>query len=176
MSESIYQKILGKEFDRLGPSLQLAHQTIGTFKAKGLIDVKWGKGFIIRVANKISGLPPAGDHQDLELEVLRNPTNETWNRKFTNEVFTTIQFEKNGQLVEKDGPISMIFNLKVENGDMIYEQVRMKFWGITVPRFLSMISSARAIEQNNGWSVTVSVNGPLVGNILTYHAEVTIEK
>src|SRR5688572_655138 len=119
MSESVYQKILGKEFDHLGPNLQLAHRTMGTFKARGLINVKWGKGWVIRMANKMSGLPPAGDHQELQLEVLRNPRSETWNRKFKNDILSTTQFEKNGLLVEKDGSISMIFKLKIENGHLI---------------------------------------------------------
>jgi hypothetical protein len=176
MSESIYQKILGKEFDLLGPNLQLAHRTMGTVKANGKIDVKWGKGFMIKLANKISGLPPAGDQQDLELEVLRDSTTETWNRKFKNDIFTTVQFQKKGLLVEKDGPIKMIFKLKVENSDLVYEQVKMKFFGVTIPKLLSMKSSARATEQDKGWCVTVNVKAPMVGNILTYCANVNIDQ
>jgi len=176
MSQSIYQKVLGNDFNLLGSNLQLAHKTMGTVKGNGTIDVEWGKGFFIRLMCKLNGLPPEGKQQELELEIVRDENLETWNRKFKSKVFTTTQFEKKGLLVEKDGPVALSFKMKVEDGALVYEHVKVKFAGIPVPGFMAMKSRAIATEQENGWKAMVEVTTPLFGLVLRYNASVKLSK
>jgi hypothetical protein len=173
MNASIYQKILGKDFDRLGPNLQLGHRSFLVI-AKGIIDVEWGKGFFVHLINRSNGLPPEGIGQALELEVIRRKDMETWNRKFTSNTFTTVQFEKKGLLVEKDGPVSIGFKLTVEQDSICYKQVYMKYMGFPIPGFFSLKSKAKATEEENGWRVEVEVRAPVVGLILKYKALVKL--
>ncbi len=174
MSLSIYQKVIGKDFNQLGPNLQYGHAHMPIVKAKGSINVEWGKGFLIRWMNKMNGLPPAGNNQELELEIIRDEKIETWNRKFKSTVFSTIQFEKNGLLVEKDGPIAIGFKVHLDGNSFIYEQVYMKFAGIRIPRFIGMKSEAKVAETNNGWDAEIKVTAPIVGLVLKYSASVNL--
>ncbi len=171
---SIYQQILGNEFNLLGKNLQYGHSVSPVIQATGTIDVTWSKLFFIRWANKINGLPPEGKNQILELEVIRNEKLETWSRKFNPSVFTTSQFTKKGRLYEKDGAVTLTFELKVEEGNLAYHQTNMYVYGFPVPSIFAIKSKAMASEMENGWQVKVEVKAPIFGLILKYDAQVQI--
>ena len=48
-SPSIYQQLLGSEFENLGPILRLVHGSDSLVKARGQVSVVYGKGGIVRL-------------------------------------------------------------------------------------------------------------------------------
>jgi len=171
---SIYQHILGNQFNLLGKNIQYGHSIIPSFKANGTIDVEWSKMFFIRWVNKINGLPPEGTNQPFVLEVRRNENSETWIRKFPNGTFTTYQYIKNGLFYEKEKSITIAFQLKLNNGNFEYKQVKMYLLGIPIPSFMAINSKALITETELGWQASIQVSAPIVGLILKYKANVNL--
>ena len=173
---SVYQKVLGNEFERLSPLMQEVHGSVEKVLAFGNIDVEYGKGGFIRTMNKMNGLPPEGKNQELQLEIIRSPTNEVWKRSFNGQIFSTTQFERKGLMVEKSGLISFGFSLLAKEGAMYFQQKYMRFAGIPVPNFFGVHTKASCAEENGSWHVSVEVRSPLFGLMLKYSGIVQLKK
>lgn len=171
---SIYQQILGADFNRLGKNLQQGHSLCPGLKATGKIDVEWSKLFFVRWVNQLGGLPPEGKNQKFELEIKRDENSETWTRNFTNGTFTTFQYLKNGLFYEKERVVTIAFRLKPNGHNFEYEQVKMYFAGIPIPEFMSIKSQALIKETISGWEASIQVSAPLLGVILKYNAQVNL--
>ena len=185
MINSVYQKVLGNEFEKLSPLMQEVHGSVEHVLAFGKIDVEYGKGGFIRIMNKMNGLPPEGKNQELQLEITRSLTNEVWKRSFKasqngssgrGDIFSTTQFERKGLMVEKSGLINFGFNLITKEGAMYFQQKFMRFAGIPVPKIFGVQTKASCAEENGSWCVTVEVRSPLFGLMLKYSGIVQLKK
>lgn len=176
MHQSVYQKILRQDFDKLGPSLQFSHGSEKLVKASGIIDVEYGENIFVGILNRISKMPPKGLQQKVTLTVERTDNEEVWTRDFQGKIFRTIQFEKNGYMIEKSGPAALQFILSEKNGNIHFVQKNMLFFGMVAPKIFGLQSIANSIEDENGWKVDVEVRSPLFGLMLKYKGEVKLEK
>lgn len=175
MLQSVYQKILQDEFEKLGPSLQYSHGSQTLVIASGMIDVEYGTNIFARWLNLIAKMPPKGLQQHVKLRVERNEKEEIWTRDFEGKIFTTIQFEKNGYMIEKSGPAALKFQISVIGNSIHFVQKHTLFFGIAAPKIFSLQSTANSIEDENGWKVDVEVKSPLFGLMLRYKGKVNIE-
>jgi hypothetical protein len=175
MLQSVYQKVLQEDFEKLGPSLQYSHGNTKYVKAVGIIDVEYGKNIFSRWLNVISKMPPKGLQQKVTLVIERKENEELWTRDFGGKIFRTNQFEKNGYMIERSGPAALKFNLSVKENSIHFIQSQTLFLGIAAPGFIGLQTIANSTESENGWKVEVEVRSPLFGLMLRYKGEVKIE-
>lgn len=176
MFTSVYQKVLGNEFNNLSPVLKFAHGSIDKLKGIGIIDVEYGKNKLIRVLNKISNMPPEGKNLKLVLEINRIEHKETWKRNFNGKIFSTDQFKKKGLMYERSGLMTLVFMVFVKDGSLYFEQTLTKFASIPLPKFMGVHTTASSIEEDDGWRVSVEVISPLFGLMLKYTGLVQLER
>jgi hypothetical protein len=174
MITSVYQKVLGTGFTELSPVLQEVHGAIVYLQASGSINVVYGKGWLIRLLNRISKMPPEGKDMKLRLEIKRFEDHEIWNRIFNERIFSTDQYAKNGLMLERSGWIGLGFELSTKNGALYFQQKFTKFAGIRVPGIIGLKSIASCIEEKDGWKVSVEVRSPIVGLVLKYNGSVQV--
>lgn len=176
MLQSVYQKILQQDFEKLGPSLKFSHGGEKLVKASGIIDVEYGKNIFVGLLNNLAKMPPKGLQQKVSLVVERNENEEIWTRDFQGKIFRTTQFVKKGCMIEKSGPAALKFNLSEKNGSIHFIQKQMLFFGIVAPKIFGLQTIANSIEDENGWKVDVEVRSPLFGLMLKYKGAVKIKK
>ncbi len=174
LGTSIYQKLLGADFERLGPILQHVHGSARQVHAQGRITVTHGKGMAVRWTNRLMGVPAAGELVDLRLEILRVAEQETWIRKFEGKPLVTRQWAENGLFIEAIGPTKMAMRLRVASGTLHFDPVYSKFLGIKIPNALSVSVLASAQETESGWSIMVETRSTLLGLLFRYDGKIAL--
>jgi len=126
--------------------------------------------------NNLAKMPPRGLKQNVILTVERTETEEIWTRNFEGKIFRTSQFEKNGYMIEKSGPVALKFNLTEKDGSIYFVQKQTLFFGLAAPQLFGLRTIANSIENENGWKVDVEVRSPLFGLMLCYKGLVKMER
>ncbi len=175
MAQSIYENLLKKDFFKLSPVLQQIHGGGTNIKAKGIVQVEYGDGFMIKLINKILKMPNQDKHIITELQINRSLEKEVWERDFNGRILRTEQYVKNDYLIEQMGNIILGFKLYVKNQGLEFEQDFTSIYNIRLPKLLSVSTTAFTIAQNNIWYVDVKTTSPIFGLLLRYHGSFKLE-
>lgn len=170
---SLYEQLLGDDFQRLPPVLREFHARQGTLRAKGEVAVLHGMGRLRGWAARLMKLPRAGERIALQLEITAAADRETWRRSFDGDLLETQQWKEQQHLVEHAGPISFLFQLKAADDSLTFEPLGCRVVGIRLPKFLSPHVFAQAAAKDRSWSIHVSIGLPILGVIATYQGEIT---
>lgn len=172
-SQTLYQKILGKDYGKLPSVLQEFHARPDGGNAIGTLIVQRGKGLIRALLARLLQLPCAGDNIPLRLQVIVRKNQEQWIRYFGEQRLMTLQWNEHGYLVEKAGPLRLMFQLTADSTGMTFNIQKNKIGIFTVPSLLMMRVSARATATDTGWNINVVIELPWVGVITTYSGTIT---
>ena len=167
-------ELLGADFDRLGPLLQIAHGPDASVHARGQVAVTHGQGRLVRILNRLNGVPAAGPNVPLKLEIQRTSTDEVWIRDFGNQRLTTRQWAQNGLFVEAAGPVRLEMRLRLEDDYLLFEPVNARFLGIKMPARVGVSVFAKVREMGNGWEVFVETRSAILGLLFRYEGHIEI--
>lgn len=173
---SIYQRLLGADFNLLGPILQRVHGPHAGLRAHGHVTVTHGPGRVVRWLNRLMHVPPAGVGVPLRLSIERDEKRERWVRDFGGKPLITTQWDSNGLFIEAVGPIQMVMRLAIRNQMLCFDPVRTTCWGIPVPRWISLNVRAEVMEQSGGWQILVETNSQTLGLMFRYEGLIELEK
>jgi Domain of unknown function (DUF4166) len=171
---SIYQRLLGADFERLGPILRRVHGPESEISAAGRVTVTHGRSRIVRLLNRLMHVPPAGVGVPLRLTIERSQERERWVRDFGGKPLVTEQWAREGLFVEGVGRIHMAMRLVVRDGILYFEPVRTTCFGITVPRWLRVNVRAEVEEQQAGWRILVETNSGIWGLMFRYEGLIAL--
>jgi hypothetical protein len=174
-SPSIYQQLLGSEFENLGPILRLVHGSDSLVKARGQVSVVYGKGGIVRLLNRLMKVPPAHPSVDLRLEIQRNAERETWIRDFGGKPIVTEQWAENGLFIEAVGGVKMAMRLRVADGTLHFDPVHTKALGMKVPKWMQIAVAAHVQERDGGWEIFVETRSAILGLLFQYSGFIELE-
>ncbi|MEO0335985.1 MAG: DUF4166 domain-containing protein [Pseudomonadota bacterium] len=171
-SLSLYQRILGSNFENLGPALKRFHSSLEPTKASGLFQVQRGSNLMTRALGAPSRLPPSGQNVPVTLAV--NPTNgsESWDRQIGNCHILTQQSLFGSTIVEQYGAIRFYLRASVESGNLIIKSKSATFLGLPCPPFLTPWVWAKAVDQIDNFDVEVKVGCFPFGSIVEYKGTV----
>jgi hypothetical protein len=93
-------------------------------------------------------------------------------RAFPGWRFVTLQTAGRGLLLERDGPATFGFALDVVDGAMTFETKEFRLLGVPLPSWAAPSVRAVATGSEAGWTVTVRLTLPFVGDLMEYHGEV----
>ncbi len=174
-SPSIYQQLLGSEFENLGPILRLVHGSDSLVKARGQVSVVYGKGVIVRLLNRIMKVPPANPSVHLRLEIQRNADKETWKRDFGGKPLVTQQWAEGGLFIEAVGGVKMAMRLRVADGFLHFDPVHTKAMGIRVPKWMQISVIAHVREREHGWEIFVETRSAILGLLFRYSGLIELD-
>lgn len=172
---SIYQKLLGADFERLGPILRRVHGVESGLRAAGRVTVTHGSGRLVGLLNRLMHVPPAGEGVPLRLLIERTPERERWVRDFEGKPLVTQQWAADGLFVEAVGAIHMAMRLVLHGDILCFEPVRTTCWGILVPRWVRVNVRAEVKEMAHGWQILVETNSGLLGLMFRYEGLIALE-
>jgi hypothetical protein len=172
-TNSILAVHMGDSFDSLAPLLQAAH--LGKNRLRGLASVQRGN-FMARIFCVMFHLPKQIFQVDLTVDCEHTTDSMIWKRNFDGLVMES-HFKKNGEyLVEHLGPLAMSFKAVEQRGELHYQFVKTRFFGIPMPNLLSPHVIAFEKEVDNQYQFCVEVKMFLVGLVIAYAGNLQLTK
>lgn len=111
--------------------------------------------------------PPAGRHP-LHVGFTERDGVETWTREFGPHSLTSRLSERDGQLVERLGPLRFHFDLPADDKGLVMEMRGRSVLGIPLLTALAPRSRAREGQQKGSFRFDVPIALPLVGFVVHY--------
>ena len=172
MPASLYQRILGEDFERLPEPLRRFHGSERGGRLEGLFRVERGRGYVRNRLADLGKLPPAGERVPLRLDVRVADAVEHWTRSFGPTQLFTRQLERHGRLVELHPPWKLRIRLGATPKGMSLDHERCYWLGIPLPGFIAPKVETYVEERGESWFVAVAIRMPLVGMVCRYSGEV----
>lgn len=172
-ARSLYQRILGADFERLPASLRALHARDGVRRYAGEAEASRGAGWLSRLCGGIAGLPPAHAGA-IEVEIDAGRHGETWIRRFGHGAMRSRLRERDGLIHERLGPMVFAFALELVDDGVIWRLRSVRALGVALP--LSWFDGMRAheFERDGRYRFDVRAALPGVGLLVHYRGWLTI--
>jgi hypothetical protein len=171
-SKTLYQHLLGRDFDRLPAVLHRFHGLPTGGQATGTLTVKHGKGLIRHWAAWLLRLPRPGENIPVRVQVRVKGRNEIWIRHFGRQCIRTVQWQEDGYLIEKAGPLCFVFKVRGDEQGLRFDFQHNRLMGIKLPYLISLRADAIAEGTGDSWQITVNITSPLLGVLASYRGRV----
>lgn len=172
---TLYQRVLGDNFDRLPPVLHAFHGQRYGGRAGGVVAVTRRRGALHNLVGRLLRLPPAGPEVPISLQVVVKGREEQWFRVFGGDpavALDAVQSEASGLLEESFGPLRLGFQLQVEGQALIFKLARCRLGPLSLPRFLAPRTGAKLEAGLDDWHIDVYLELPMLGQVLRYKGRV----
>lgn len=163
----LYERIMGGRFDRLPHGLRMIHDVLRDGGASGRATVKRGRHPLARLIAWFLGFPPEGDH-DLHVHFEERDGAEIWTRRFSRWSFQSRLSERDGQLVERFGPLSFAFDLPSDDAGLTMAMCKWWLGPIRLPLAFAPRSEAREWEEDGRFWFDVPIALLGLGLIVHY--------
>src|SRR5262249_8813405 len=157
----LYRRILGEGFKLLPATLQQFHDQPGGGQACGSFEIQRVRGRIRNWLPSLLGLPRAGRAVPVRLQVVVDGERERWIREFGDSRMESVQWCRDGVLMEAAGPMRFELDVRADSNGMHLESRRVSLGPIPIPRFLAprVTAIARGVREGT-WHVSVQLTGP----------------
>lgn len=172
MTATLYQRVLGADYDRLPEVLKRFHGAPRGGSVAGSLRIERGAGWLRGLLASLGGLPPAGESVPLRLDVSVQGDEEHWTRSFGRTQLHTRQLARDGRLVELHPPWKLRIRLGATRDGMQLEHERCYWRGIPLPRALSPRVDSIVEARDDRWWIVVTIGVPLFGMVCRYSGEV----
>jgi hypothetical protein len=168
MTLPLYRRLLGARFDELPPRVRELHDLTGPATWTGRADVERGTSLVARAMATLLSFPPTGRDQPLSVTFAPQGVRESWSRRFGNNSFPSLQYERDGRLFERVGPTLLVFDLDASPAGLALVLIGVRFIGIPLPRLLH--PKVRTWERDDGGRYCFEVESalPLFGLLVRY--------
>ncbi len=171
---SLYQRIMGRDFDRLGPVLRAFHGARAPVEVRGVFRVERGASRLANWLADRAGFPRARSELPVHLRVTPGATGELWQRSFAGVELPSRQWDAGGLLAERFGPLTLFMAARTAGASLEIADVRATLLGIPLAPFLSPRISAGGTDEDGGVRLRVRVSLALVGKLVEYGGLVRI--
>ena len=115
----------------------------------------------------LAGLPRAGEQVPVELRTEPHGTHERWRRRFRSRWTVSDQWQEDGLLAERVGPVVLLQRLGVIDGRLTFESVGNRLGSWRLPGAGLIRVRAAAWDDGVDWCMAVHIATPL-GELTTY--------
>jgi Domain of unknown function (DUF4166) len=168
MTEPLYRRLLGPDFERLPQRVRELHDFTGVSIWDGRARVERGRSLAARLAAALTSLPPEGDDQALRVTFHAQADREIWARQFGSALFRSVQYEKDGLLRERVGPATFVFTPLASEEGLALRLDGFRVLGIALPRALHPVVRTFEREQDGRYHFEVEAHLPLFGLLIRY--------
>ncbi len=167
--EPLFAQVLGEDIDTLDPAVQASHQTYGPRRWTGTAKITRGAGVWPAFLARMFGFPKATEATPVT--VLKTPQNgqETWERRFGDQVFRSRLTQGPKGMREAFGPFSFDLGLHVDAGGLHFPVTGGRLFGVPLPKVCLPISEARETEVNGVFQFDVALRAPLTGQLIVHY-------
>ena len=167
MSESLFRRVLGAEFESLPTTVKAIHLATGARSYRGQVRVTRGSNPLSRLVAWATRLPPAGEGA-LEVEIEASDRQERWTRHIGGRPMPSRLWEAEGLLCERLGLAEFGFRLSVRNGVLGWRVARVRVLGLPLPPSAFHAVLAHESESEGRYWFEVTATLPLVGLLVHY--------
>lgn len=172
-ARSLYQRILGADFERLPPSLRALHARAGVRRYAGEAEASRGAGWLSRLCGWIAGLPPAHTGA-IEVEIDADRHGETWIRRFGHGAMRSRLRERDGLIHERLGPMAFAFALELVDDGLIWRLRSVRALGVALPLSWFDGMHAHEFERDERYRFDVRAALPGIGLLVHYRGWLAI--
>lgn len=170
---------MGPDWLSLCPSIRRAHCDGCGVRGTGLFAIRHGTEGLSKLAAKMFGMPPETEAAPTRLSITTDGANERWERDFDGRRLVTRQYDAGGLLAEQFGLLELRFRLRAVEGALTYvpaaAYLRMGRSCLRIPKWLAPRVWATEQPCGDQTQVTVEVDLPLIGRLISYEGLLTIE-
>ena len=163
----LYERVMGPRYASLPEAVREMHRVCADGGASGEAVVERGEGLAARLIARVMGFPPAGRYP-LHVAFAERDGVETWTREFGPHSFESRLSERDGQLVERFGPLQFRFDLPSDDKGLAMELRGWSCLGIPLPMALAPRSRAREWQEDGRFRFDVPIALPLIGPVVHY--------
>jgi hypothetical protein len=183
-TSTVYGLVLGEQVKALAEVVRRFHAAPGDVRGQGLFRMEGSPTALGRLLATLMRLPRATGDTPVGLTIIRltpplgGEPRELWHRQFGPDAMDSIQVAEE-RLVERFGRLELGFDLTVADARLLFTHVRTRVrigrLRLRLPRWLSphVEASVGATIDRRRLAVSVRINAPLVGDLLSYGGELT---
>ncbi len=168
MTVPLYRRVLGPRFDLLPPRVRALHDLTRPSVWRGRADVARGRSLPARLAALLTGLPPQGPDQPLEVVFEPVGATEVWSRRFGASLFRTTQSLRGACLCERAGPATFVFRTLAGEDGLALRLDGLRLLGLPLPRVLHPKVRTFERERDGRYEFEVEAHLPLFGLLVRY--------
>jgi hypothetical protein len=168
MTLPLYRRLLGADFDVLPVRVRELHDLSGPSVWCGRASVERGRSLPARIAALLTGLPPEGPDQSLQVAFEPIGAAERWSRRFGASLFRTVQDERGGYLCERAGPATFVFAAVAAGDGLALRLEGFRLLGVPLPRILHPRVKTFECERDGRYAFEVEAHLPLLGLLVRY--------
>lgn len=173
---SLYQQVLGADFDKLPEKLAAFHRRQGNAIFSGETEVQGPQILIARCLARLLGTPRQSGYGPIRFELAATPLAERWTRVFLGTTMTSVMQVANGRIVERLGAARLYFDLVIERNRLQMKLVAMRFLGIPCPACLLPRIIAEESEHENRFCFNIEASVPCFGRVVSYRGFLNIDE
>lgn len=164
---TLYQQLLGAQFDTLAPNLQALHARDGRHRYRGKVEVERGSGICSRLCAAATRLPRTG-RGPIKVEIVASAGQERWTRVFAHHALTSRLWSRDGLLCERLGLATFGFRLHIEGGAIVWRVERVRVLGVPLPARWFARVHAREYDSKGRYHFDVAAALPRIGLLVHY--------
>jgi hypothetical protein len=168
MTEPLYRRLLGPGLDRLPRQVRELHDLAGLCIWEGRARVERGRSLAARIAAALTSLPPEGDDCRLRVTFRAVAEGEIWARQFGPALFRSVQYERDGLLRERVGPVTFVFTPLASEDGLALRLDGFRLLGVPLPRVLHPSVRTFEHERDGRYCFEVEAHLPLSGLLIRY--------
>ena len=171
---SLYQHVMGADFDRLPAPLQAFHVLAGPHVLNGAVEVGAPETWPAKALAWCLGAPQLARQGPIRFELQADGTSEVWTRHFPGRTMTSRLTLVGGRIVERLGAARLGFELRGSPQKLEMHLVRLHFLGVPCPRWLmpAIVAEETASEGRLHFEIRASL--PLVGVVTRYRGHLDV--
>jgi Domain of unknown function (DUF4166) len=165
----LFRRVLGRDFERLPPVVQLLHDLTVATTWTGHVDVYRGGALLARLAGRLMGLPPAGFGMPLYVTFTPDGRGgETWLRMFGAAPFRSRMLQAGIHVAERMWPVTLHYRAAATAAALEQEVFKVTLLGMPLPAFVRPHVTSREYERDGAYHFEVTVVMPGVGALVRY--------
>jgi hypothetical protein len=168
---SLYESLLGEDFNRLPMSIRQFHRRPHGATAKGVLTVRSSQSFLYRIFRLFLRLPPIGEEIPTQLCVNVRSGTEVWVRTIGGCRLETVQWRERDHLVEKIGCFQIKYRLSGGEEGMEFHFRQLRIGPLPLPPLIRV--EATVGGDASFWHPRVRVLSPLFGFLFSYEGKMT---
>lgn len=170
MSDILLRDILRAKFDEMPPRVREMHSLERSKNVRGIAKVVGGKNPISRLVHFLARLPKPTRCASIEINFVKHPDSEEWDRSFSGSKFHTIMKKEGSFLAEHlvAFPVTFVYEVKADRKGFSLHVVQVRFLGVPLPVFLRPSLAARAGEWRGRYRFSTWVGFWFCGRVISY--------
>lgn len=165
----LFARVLGDAaFSTLPQRVQALHREQGMRTYAGGAEVESATGYLARLCAWAAGLPLRGGVLPVRVTIESDESGERWQREFGAQRMSSRFWADCGLLHERIGPVTFAFELRADNGALLWRVRRVRVFGLPLPLRWFAGVTAQEREGDGRYRFDVRAALPVAGLLVHY--------